>query len=93
MQTEEDEVVHLPGEVVDSITKIGLKEQAKTICELLIKTLEDRGDLLDEGSAYIWEDVLSYLTDLAHINMVLGYYGEALVLPSDFIKPKEGCNE
>ena len=89
MQTEEDGVVHLPGEVVDNITKIGLKEQAKTICELLIKTLEDRGDLLDEGSAYIWEDVLSYLTDLAHINMVLGYYGEALVLPSDFIKPKE----
>ena len=92
MQTEDDGVVHLPGEVVDGITKIGLKEQAKTICELLLKTLQERGDLLDEGSAYIWEDVLSYLTDLAHINMVLGYYGEEPVLPNQFIKPKENCN-
>lgn len=89
MQTEEDGVVYLPGELVDNITKVGLKEQAETICELLIKTVQDRGDLLDEGSAYIWEDLLSYLTDLSHINMVLGYYGESLVLPSQFIKPKE----
>lgn len=89
MQTEDDGVVHLPGEVVDSITKIGLKEQAKTICELLIKTLQERGALLGEGAQYVWEDVLSYLTDLGHINMVLGYYGEEPVLPNQFIKAKD----
>lgn len=89
MQTEDDGVVYLPGELVDNITKVGLKEQAETICELLLKTLQERGALLDEGAQYIWEDVLSYLTDLAHINMVLGYYGEEPVLPNQFIKAKD----
>jgi hypothetical protein len=80
--------VKMPGEAVDEITKVGLKNMAETICYCLVDNLSRR-DILSSGNKVRWEDIFSQVEDLARINQILSYVGEDPVFPVDYVPTRK----